>query len=182
MSYNQFQNNGFMMPSRENLCPDAATHPLGTSKQNPNFRIRWTPSLHWIFVVAVERLGGATEAKPTAIVQAMETMGVFGLTLQQVKSHLQKYRNQSKDEEREQHKNGSESDETLSTFLVPSPDIREHEVHACKTSLTEVGRQILEEIEVEDFMLQLNGTPQDTYMESLAEDPYDKAIREFLNA
>ncbi|XP_042378192.1 uncharacterized protein LOC121971128 isoform X2 [Zingiber officinale] len=112
----------------------------------------------------------------------METMGVFGLTLQQVKSHLQKYRNQSKYEKREQHKHGSESDETLSTFLVPSPDIREHEVHACKTSLTEVGRQILEEIEVEDFMLQLNGTPQDTYMESLVEDPYDKAIREFLNA
>ncbi|XP_042384672.1 protein PHOSPHATE STARVATION RESPONSE 1-like [Zingiber officinale] len=182
MSYNQFQNNGFTMPSRENLCPVAATHPLGTSKQNPNFRIKWTPSLHWIFVVAVERLGGATEAKPTAIVQAMETMGVFGLTLQQVKSHLQKYRNQSKYEKREQHKHGSESDETLSTFLVPSPDIRDHEVHACKTSLTEVGRQILEEIEVEDFMLQLNGTPQDTYMESLVEDPYDKAIREFLNA
>ncbi|CAM0875618.1 unnamed protein product [Alopecurus aequalis] len=54
--------------------------------------LRWTDDLHKIFVEAVMHQGGPYEAKPTAVKQTMEAMGVRGLTIWNVKSHLQIYR------------------------------------------------------------------------------------------
>ncbi|XP_037422569.1 protein PHR1-LIKE 3-like isoform X1 [Triticum dicoccoides] len=54
--------------------------------------LRWTDDLHKIFVEAVEYQGGPYEAKPTAVKQRMEAMGVTGLTIWNIKSHLQRYR------------------------------------------------------------------------------------------
>ena len=51
-------------------------------------RVRWTEELHACFVRAVDRLGGHQQAKPEAIRDLMAK----GLTIPQVKSHLQKYR------------------------------------------------------------------------------------------
>ena len=51
-------------------------------------RVRWTEELHGCFVCAVERLGGHQQATPKAIRDLMAK----GLTIPQVKSHLQKYR------------------------------------------------------------------------------------------
>ncbi|KAL6497644.1 hypothetical protein OROHE_027077 [Orobanche hederae] len=56
---------------------------------DPKPRLRWTSDLHERFVDAVTQLGGASKATPKAI---MRTMGVKGLTLFHLKSHLQKYR------------------------------------------------------------------------------------------
>lgn len=56
---------------------------------DPKPRLRWTADLHERFVDAVTQLGGASKATPKAI---MRTMGVKGLTLFHLKSHLQKYR------------------------------------------------------------------------------------------
>ncbi|CDP17437.1 unnamed protein product [Coffea canephora] len=49
-------------------------------------RLRWTPELHEHFVEAVEHLGGKQKATPKRIIQMM---GVRGLQMSHVKSHLQ---------------------------------------------------------------------------------------------
>ncbi|XP_041993175.1 transcription factor HHO2-like [Salvia splendens] len=49
----------------------------------------WSPELHKIFVDALQQLGGAQTATPK---QIRERMKVEGLTNDEVKSHLQKYR------------------------------------------------------------------------------------------
>ncbi|KAK1561759.1 hypothetical protein Q3G72_000029 [Acer saccharum] len=52
-------------------------------------RLRWTTQLHHRFVDAVTHLGGPDKATPKTI---KRIMGVKGLTLYHLKSHLQKFR------------------------------------------------------------------------------------------
>ncbi|KAL5216775.1 hypothetical protein ABZP36_008176 [Zizania latifolia] len=52
-------------------------------------RLRWTAELHCSFVQAIEFLGGQDKATPKLI---LALMGVKGLTISHVKSHLQMYR------------------------------------------------------------------------------------------
>ncbi|WOL03354.1 Myb family transcription factor APL-like isoform X2 [Canna indica] len=56
---------------------------------DPKPRLRWTVELHDRFVDAVTQLGGPDKATPKTI---MRVMGVKGLTLYHLKSHLQKFR------------------------------------------------------------------------------------------
>nr|KYP66667.1 Two-component response regulator ARR1 [Cajanus cajan] len=59
-------------------------------QQNPRKQRRcWSPDLHRRFVDALQQLGGAQVATPK---QIRELMQVDGLTNDEVKSHLQKYR------------------------------------------------------------------------------------------
>ncbi|URE45146.1 MYB family transcription factor [Musa troglodytarum] len=52
-------------------------------------RRRWSPELHRCFLHALHQLGGSDVATPK---QIRELMKVDGLTIDEVKSHLQKYR------------------------------------------------------------------------------------------
>ncbi|KAJ4974394.1 hypothetical protein NE237_007568 [Protea cynaroides] len=52
-------------------------------------RLKWTPELHQQFIEAVTQLGGADKATPKNL---MRMMGIPGLTLYHLKSHLQKFR------------------------------------------------------------------------------------------
>ncbi|XP_039821665.1 myb family transcription factor PHL5-like isoform X2 [Panicum virgatum] len=59
------------------------------SPQRTKVRRRWTTEMHDRFIDAVNQLGGCENAKPKAI---LDIMNVEGLTRDQVKSHLQKYK------------------------------------------------------------------------------------------
>ncbi|KAG2392029.1 hypothetical protein C9374_013514 [Naegleria lovaniensis] len=64
---------------------------VGATSLRPK-RLVWTPSLHDLFVKAVEKLG-LYEARPKEILQLMN---VDNVTTTHIKSHLQKYRSQFK--------------------------------------------------------------------------------------
>ncbi|KAE8769968.1 Two-component response regulator ARR18 [Hordeum vulgare] len=86
--------NGTIVSRRDVGAPPTSTAPEGQSvppapQTNRKARRCWSPELHRRFVNALQILGGAQVATPK---QIRELMKVDGLTNDEVKSHLQKYR------------------------------------------------------------------------------------------
>ncbi|OVA12320.1 SANT/Myb domain [Macleaya cordata] len=146
---------------------------------DPKPRLRWTADLHERFVDAVTQLGGADKATPKSI---MRTMGVKGLTLFHLKSHLQKYRlgkqsgkdliDAPKDATAASYLLGSPGTGTSSPSL-PTSDVNEgYEVKEALRAQMEVQRKLHLQVEVEKHM-QIRKDAELRYMKSLL----DKACR-----
>lgn len=86
-------------------------------------RLKWTPALHQRFVEAVNHLGGAERATPKGLMRAM---GISGLTLYHLKSHLQKYRLGKNQQSESCNGNQQEGDVNV--------DYAESDIEGCNTS------------------------------------------------
>ncbi|KAK9267608.1 hypothetical protein L1049_010039 [Liquidambar formosana] len=138
---------------------------------DPKPRLRWTADLHERFVDAVTQLGGASKATPKAI---MRTMGVKGLTLFHLKSHLQKYRlgKQSGKDMGEVPKDGISASYLLespgnSSPNLPTSDINEgYEVKEALRAQMEVQSKLHLQVEAEKH-LQIRQDAERKYMAML---------------
>uniref|UniRef100_A0A0A9H211 HTH myb-type domain-containing protein n=1 Tax=Arundo donax TaxID=35708 RepID=A0A0A9H211_ARUDO len=78
-----------MAPSGPSLSLQSQSQQTAQQQQARKARRCWSPELHRQFVAALDQLGGLQVATPK---QIKELMKVDGLTNDEVKSHLQKYR------------------------------------------------------------------------------------------
>ncbi|KAI4991076.1 hypothetical protein ZWY2020_039447 [Hordeum vulgare] len=120
---------------------------------DPKPRLRWTADLHERFVDAVAQLGGPEKATPKTI---LRTMGVKGLTLFHLKSHLQKYRmgKQTGKETPEQSKDGSylldaQGGMSLSPRVSTQDAKESQEVKEALRAQMEMQRSLHEQVEVQ---------------------------------
>ncbi|GMH05208.1 hypothetical protein Nepgr_007048 [Nepenthes gracilis] len=137
------------------------SNPSLSSKQ----RLRWTDELHECFVDAVAQLGGPELATPKCV---LRIMGVQGLTIYHVKSHLQKYRlaKYLPDSSSDGKKADIKESGNLHSSLDTSPGMQITE--ALKLQM-EVQKQLREQLEVQK-QLQLRIEAQGRYLKEIIEE------------
>ncbi|XP_010485773.1 PREDICTED: myb-related protein 2-like [Camelina sativa] len=154
-------------------------------------RLKWTPDLHERFIEAVNQLGGADKATPKTI---MKVMGIPGLTLYHLKSHLQKYRlskNLNGQANSGLNKIGMmtmmeektpDVDEIQSENLSigPQPNMNSPISEALQMQI-EVQRRLHEQLEVQRH-LQLRIEAQGKYLQSVLEKAQETLGRQNLGA
>ncbi|XP_030962518.1 myb family transcription factor APL-like isoform X3 [Quercus lobata] len=158
------------------ICVQGDTGLVLTTDPKP--RLRWTAELHERFVDAVTQLGGPDKATPKTI---MKVMGVKGLTLYHLKSHLQKFRlgkQPHKDLNDQAVRDASASEfqrDGAATSRIMGHHFNEyiniHHTEALRTQM-EVRRRLNEQLEVQKH-LQMRIDAQGKYMETIL----DKACR-----
>ncbi|KAK8545818.1 hypothetical protein V6N13_067081 [Hibiscus sabdariffa] len=126
---------------------------------DPKPRLRWTVELHERFVDAVTQLGGPDKATPKTI---MRVMGVKGLTLYHLKSHLQKFR-LGKQPHKELNDHSMKDD--LQRNVASSSGMMARNMNEMQM---EVQRRLHEQLEVQRH-LQLRIEAQGKYMQSILE-------------
>ncbi|KAJ1260268.1 hypothetical protein BS78_10G219000 [Paspalum vaginatum] len=137
---------------------------------DPKPRLRWTAELHDRFVDAVAQLGGPDKATPKTI---MRVMGVKGLTLYHLKSHLQKFRLGKQHKEfgdhtaMEMQRNVASS----SGMMGRSMNDRSVNVNEALRIQMEVQRRLHGELEVQKH-LQMRVEAQGKYMQSILDKAY----------
>ncbi|KAI4363913.1 hypothetical protein MLD38_020074 [Melastoma candidum] len=155
-------------------------------------RLKWTSDLHERFVEAVNQLGGAEKATPKTV---MKLMGIPGLTLYHLKSHLQKYRlskNLQGQANNTNHKNcsapvgGDRMPEPngpppmTSISIGPQPSKGIHFGEALQMQI-EVQRRLHEQLEVQRH-LQLRIEAQGKYLQTVLEKAQETLGRQNLGS
>ncbi|XP_024315223.1 myb family transcription factor PHL7 isoform X2 [Brachypodium distachyon] len=144
-------------------------NPVGSGKQ----RLRWTSDLHNRFVDAIAQLGGPDRATPKGV---LTVMGVPGITIYHVKSHLQKYRlakyipespaEGSKDEKKDSSDSLSNTDSAPKILHLSFRGLQINE--ALKMQM-EVQKRLHEQLEVQR-QLQLRIEAQGKYLQMIIEE------------
>ncbi|XP_075499512.1 myb family transcription factor IPN2-like isoform X1 [Primulina tabacum] len=131
---------------------------------DPKPRLRWTVELHERFVDAVTQLGGPDKATPKTI---MRVMGVKGLTLYHLKSHLQKFRlgKQPHKELSDHSMKDASSIELQRNNIASSSGMLGRSMNEMQM---EVNRRLHEQLEVQKH-LQLRIEAQGKYMQAILE-------------
>ncbi|KAJ8509813.1 hypothetical protein OPV22_000247 [Ensete ventricosum] len=141
--------------------------------RDPKPRLRWTPDLHDRFVDAVTKLGGPDKATPKSV---LSLMGMKGLTLYHLKSHLQKYRlgKQTRRETgREAKRKGSNSSKINCSSITSSDvsttdSVGEMPLGEALRCQIEVQRKLQEQLEVQK-KLQMRIEAQGKYLQAIVE-------------
>ncbi|KAL6513913.1 hypothetical protein OROHE_019369 [Orobanche hederae] len=135
-------------------------------------RMKWTQDLHQRFVDAINHLGGAEKATPKSL---LRVMGVHGLTLYHLKSHLQKYRlgkgHQSQTYHQNKEKGSGENQKCQWTDKVSigaQEEIDDWQVAQALQMQMDVQKKLHEQLEVQKH-LQLRIEAQGKYLQSVVE-------------
>ncbi|XP_072996162.1 myb-related protein 2-like [Typha latifolia] len=149
-------------------------------------RLKWTTELHERFVEAVNQLGGADKATPKSV---MRLMGIPGLTLYHLKSHLQKYR-LSKNLQAQaitgNMKNGcalttnrttEANGSSTSQLNIANQTDKTMQISEALQMQIEVQRQLHEQLEVQRH-LQLRIEAQGKYLQSVLEKAQDTLAKQ----
>ncbi|XP_073009842.1 protein PHOSPHATE STARVATION RESPONSE 3-like isoform X1 [Typha latifolia] len=134
---------------------------VGSGRQ----RLRWTSDLHDRFVDAITQLGGPDRATPKGV---LRVMGVPGITIYHVKSHLQKYRLAKYLPE--SPADGQKDDKRDSGGVLPSMESAAGiQVDEALKMQMEVQKRLQEQLEVQR-QLQLRIEAQGRYLQKIIEE------------
>ncbi|KAL5707592.1 hypothetical protein ACHQM5_018481 [Ranunculus cassubicifolius] len=149
-------------------------------------RLKWTPELHERFIEAVNQLGGADKATPKTV---MKLMGIPGLTLYHLKSHLQKYRLSKNLHGQTNMGNnkpvfigavgGDRMSEVGGSVTTGSPTNKSLHISEALEMQIEVQRRLNEQLEVQRH-LQLRIEAQGKYLQSVLEKAQETLGRQNL--
>ncbi|KAL0555137.1 hypothetical protein IC582_009074 [Cucumis melo] len=134
--------------------------PGGGGKQ----RLRWTSDLHDRFVDAITQLGGPDRATPKGV---LRVMGVPGLTIYHVKSHLQKYRLAKYLPE--SPADGSKDEKRSSESLSGTDSSSGLQINEALRMQMEVQKRLQEQLEVQR-QLQMRIEAQAKYLQKIIEE------------
>ncbi|KAH6762191.1 hypothetical protein C2S52_019624 [Perilla frutescens var. hirtella] len=132
-------------------------------------RLKWTPDLHERFIEAVNQLGGAEKATPKSV---LKLMGIQGLTLYHLKSHLQKYRLSKNIHGQANYCGSNKNGDRMSGAHVATTNNQNTANHTTNTKNMHLGEAIQMQIEVQRRLheqLELRIEAQGKYLQSVLE-------------